>query len=448
MTIRESRLKFPKNVGWMHLSPLLAAALLCIPMYVRADGGTVSTLISAALGHHPSLRVQQSRSSASQAEVEAARWQFWPTPSVAIESATSSASDTSYRGDNLVTNLRLQQPLWTGGRLSGGLARSQARAAMAEADLREVRQQLALRVVQAWSEALVAGLKYKAYVTSRGRHERLLRLVESRRSEGISAQADVALARSRLDTLNAELDATIAQFDTALERLHLLSGQRVGAELVDAFPAQLLPARAPGLAELLIAASEQSPALAKAQSQIKVAETDIQLARAALSPEVYLRLERQYGNHSQGGTAPSNRIFFGVSTALGGGLSSLSGIDAAVAQHQAAQEDLQTQQLALNEQVQADYKLALAAQSRRVGLESARQAAEDVLASYERQFLAGRKQWIDLMNAAREQAQSDIQLADALGAEQLANWRLALLSCGVDAVLEDSLRIDNPRKNQ
>ncbi len=404
------------------------------------------SLIRAAFGHHPSLRVQQGRANASQAEVEAARWQFWPTPSVAIENATSSANDISYRGDNLVTNLRLQQPLWTGGRLSGNLARSQARAAMAEADLREVRQQLALRVVQAWSEALVAGLKRKAFEANRTMHERLLRLVESRRSEGISAQADVALARSRLDTLNAELDATTAQFDTALERLRLLSGQRVGAELVDAFPGQPLPVREAGLAELLAAASGQSPALVKAQAQIKVAESDIQLARAALSPEVYLRLERQYGSHSQGGGAPTNRVFIGVSTALGGGLSSLSGVAAAVAQHQAAQDDLQSQQLALNEQVQADHKLALAAQSRRAGLESARQAAEDVLASYERQFLAGRKQWIDLMNAAREQAQSDAQLADAMGAGQLANWRLALLSRGVEAGLEESSQVETQRK--
>ena len=327
----------------------------------------------------------------------------------------------------------------------GNLARSEARAAIAEADLREVRQQLALRVVQAWSEALVASLKRKAYRSSRNMHERLLRLVESRSSEGIAAQADVALARSRLDTLNAEFDATTAQLETALERLRLLSGRSLRSDMVESAVDQPLPKREPGLPALLVAARDQSSGLAKAQAQIKVAQADIQVARAALSPEVYLRLERQYGNHSQASSTAVNRVFIGLSTALGGGLSSLSGVDAATAQHEAAQADLQSQQLAVDEQVQADHKLAQAANRRRIGLESARLAAEDVLASYERQFLAGRKQWIDLMNAAREQAQSDAQLADALGADQLANWRLALLSRGVDAVLDESSHQSNSR---
>jgi adhesin transport system outer membrane protein len=39
------------------------------------------------------------------------------------------------------------------------------------------------------------------------------------------------------------------------------------------------------------------------------------------------------------------------------------------------------------------------------------------------------------MNAARELAQTDVQLSDAIGAEQLTGWRLVLLSLGVDGVL-------------
>ena len=66
---------------------------------------------------------------------------------------------------------------------------------------------------------------------------------------------------------------------------------------------------------------------------------------------------------------------------------------------------------------------------------SANRASVEVLDSYERQFLAGRKQWLDLMNAAREQAQSESQLADALGALQLSGWRLALWMAGVDRLL-------------
>lgn len=411
----------------------LLAACLCAPPAARAAESAVVELIREALNYHPMLRGQQGRRDASQAGVEASRWQFWPTPSVSVEHAATASNNP---GDGTVAYLRLQQPLWTGGRLTGNLAKAEAGAAGAEASLAEARQQLALQVVQAWSESVVAERKLQAYESSRDLHKRLLALVERRFSEGASAQADVALAKGRLNTLQAELAAVAAQRNTAMDRLRLLTGRSAGTLPAENPDGALLPARESGLHALLAAARERSPSLARTRAQAEAAKADIQIARASLSPEVFLRLERQHGNFSAPGQPPVNRVFVGLSTALGGGLSALSGIDAATAQHRALLEDLQAQQLSLDDQVQADYTLALAAQARLADLESARQSAADVLDSYERQFLAGRKQWLDLMNTAREQAQSDAQLADATGAHQLANWRLALLSRGVDALID------------
>jgi adhesin transport system outer membrane protein len=325
--------------------------------------------------------------------------------------------------------------------LTGNLSRAEARALSAYAELQDAKQQLALRVSQAWSELLVAEFKLQAYESGRAMHQRLLALVQRRQIEGASAQADVALASSRLSTLQAEFDAVIAQRDTALERLRSLTGRPLRAQAI--VPAQIsalpmLPLHDPSLANLLEASRRLSPLLAKARSQTQVAQAEVEIARATLSPEVYLRLERQYGSASLGQPSSQSRIFVGLNSSFGGGLSSLSGVDSALAQLRAAQEDEQVQQLTLQEQVQADYTLAQAAQSRRAGLEDARQATADVSASYERQFLEGRKQWQDLLNAAREQTQSEVQLADAVGAQQLSNWRLAVYSRGVDAVINST----------
>ena len=57
--------------------------------------------------------------------------------------------------------------------------------------------------------------------------------------------------------------------------------------------------------------------------------------------------------------------------------------------------------------------------------------------SWERQFLADRKQWQDLMNSARDQAMTDTQLADAIGSQQLSAWRLAILTRGLPTVATD-----------
>ena len=43
----------------------------------------------------------------------------------------------------------------------------------------------------------------------------------------------------------------------------------------------------------------------------------------------------------------------------------------------------------------------------------ASEGSEKVLESYQRQFQAGRKSWLDLLNAVRELAQNEYALADA-----------------------------------
>jgi adhesin transport system outer membrane protein len=61
-----------------------------------------------------------------------------------------------------------------------------------------------------------------------------------------------------------------------------------------------------------------------------------------------------------------------------------------------------------------------------------------VSGSYERQFLAGRKSWLDVMNAARELAQTETQLADLVSTQVLVTWRLVLNTGGVDAIAKAS----------
>ena len=62
--------------------------------------------------------------------------------------------------------------------------------------------------------------------------------------------------------------------------------------------------------------------------------------------------------------------------------------------------------------------------------------ASDVLVTWRRQFLAGRKTWQDLMNAAREKAQADVQLAETRSARWTAVQRLRLASEGLLAYLD------------
>ena len=70
------------------------------------------------------------------------------------------------------------------------------------------------------------------------------------------------------------------------------------------------------------------------------------------------------------------------------------------------------------------------------------QGAQRVFESYERQFTAGRKTWLDLMNAVRELAQNAYSLVDVTAAQAAALYRLQLrvdpASTGTQADPEDA----------
>jgi adhesin transport system outer membrane protein len=434
-----------KRLGFRGLMTHFAASLiLCTAVHAQEQIG-LGALISETFATHPALRGQQGMQEAAKEGVAGARWQFYPTPSVSLEQASTASSDPSYRGDKRVTTAGIRQPLWTGGRLTGNLAKAEAQQLAARAELEATRQQLALRVIQAYAEAFATQKKQKAWEESRATHQRLLDMVISRVKDGASADADVLLARSRLLGVDADRMLAQAQFEVSLERLRLLIGGRPIA--VNALRVELPPMDNVADARTWLEnARITSPQIIKAQAQTQVAEAEIEVARSTLSPEVSLRAERQSGNFSTPGTDPQSRIFLSISTAFGGGLSSLSGIDAARARSRAAVEDVQTQQLVIDDQVQSDLKLWRISRERRQSLQEALSASTAITASWERQFLAGRKNWQDLINAAREQAQLEAQIGEVLNTELLTGWRLFTLANGVDALLATSRSLATPQK--
>jgi adhesin transport system outer membrane protein len=412
-----------RGVAWLAGSAALALPVLAQAAQVQS----LETLIASAVQTHPAVQAQRAQQGAAEAEVEAARWQFFPTPSVSVEKANAARRDINYAGDSTVSTVRLQQPLWTGGRLTAGKERAEAGVAVSRGALDETRQQLALRVVQVYSEWLAAHLKRQALDTSLATHTRLRDQVTRRIGQGVSSDSDLVLAVSRRQAVLAEIALARAQQDTALARLGQLTGEPVGdAGLADAV-AVPRPIRGT-LADLLARAQAQDPTTHRLQAQARRQETMIAEARAALSPEVVVRAERQFGNYSFRNARPENRVFIGVSSQFGAGLSTFSNIRGARAQYDAALLEVDAQHRNITEQVMADYALATESKARLEALQASLDAAGDVAKSYDRQFLAGRKSWLDVMNAARELAQLETQIADIRSAQVVATWRLALLT--------------------
>lgn len=412
------------------------------PVPLPTPGIRVRNWLREAVDSHPTILSAQQRLGAAISEVEFARWQFFPTPSVGFEAAARDVSGASNQQTGFV---RLQQPLYTGGRLTQQLSRATAGSRASAFAVDEERRTIALRMVQALGDARAAAIKRQAYRESAASHVDFLGLVQRRVSEGLSPRGDVVLARSRLSSVRADLEAAEVQMDQALSRLEQLLGRSLDAVEYAALRADDVDDATadwpvPTVDRLLPLALQASPAVSRGLAELEARRADIGMARASLGPQVYLRAE-----HSRGSTgAGQSQLYLGVGSNFGAGLSDRSTISAAERRLQSQQAEVDALRRDLVEQVRSEHTLAVSGE-RRVGVlsDSANYAAT-VVEAWQRQFLAGRKSWQELMNAAREKAQADALLGEAKAARWVSMHRLRLLAEGVDDFL--GLTIKAPEK--
>ena len=182
-----------------------------------------------------------------------------------------------------------------------------------------------------------------------------------------------------------------------------------------------------------------NPSVQKSRAQAQEQETVIGERRADYSPELYVRFEEQFGNHNFPDAGAQGRVFVGLSTRFGAGLSALSNVEEAQANYQSALAEIEVQTRAVSDQVLSDQALVVSSAIRYTALKTSLQAAGEVSTSYDRQFLAGRKSWLDVMNAARELAQTATQLAEVQATQVVATWRLVIYTSGVGAVTGKTL---------
>lgn len=423
---------------------ILFSAILIL--YVGSAAAlTVEDVVKAAVSAHPSIRSQLAQVDAAVADIQTAKQQFYPTPSISVERINGSPADVSYGNQSTVQLYRLQQPLWTGGRLTAGLSKAQSNARMAAEGLADVRQQMALRATQAWSEWYLATMRIKAQEQSVEAHRRLMSVVQRRVAEGAMAPSELNLTQSRLDQAEAQLQNFQAQQKVARLKISQLIGRQLESsespEISD--EPETCPAN-----ELQSSAIEASAALKKIKAQKEAAGYELQERQAELTPELYVRLERQKSPTAYGANDVTNdRVYVGFSSRFGPGLSNMTVLQSLEKRRDAIQAEYEALERNLLETVQSDYEQLLSVSARLPLLKNALQGSTETAQAWDRQFLAGRRAWVEVMNAAREMAQAEIDLGDANASQLSSQWRLSIY-CGAQKELLMHTDSTNAREAQ
>lgn len=372
--------------------------------------------MAVAILAHPGVAARRAELGAAQAEVEAARWQYYPTPSVQLREQDKGGT---------ATVVAVQQPLWAAGRLDAGLDAANSRARSASVSITEAQYTLALRVTAAW----------QAWLQAHGRGEALAKSValltgyaDSMRRRilgGVSAEVDQELVVSRLAQAQGDLAAARAAERSALAQLSQMVGPPLRA--ANLAVAHDTGDKLPALETIVEQAAFRYPALRRLEADIETARHEATQKQAALWPTLNLRAEHQRANPTTTGVNGSdNRIMLVLDYTPGAGLSAGANIEAAEARIGGLREGREAARRDLIEKISADYEEHLASRDRRLDLRRTLKSSTEILASYDRLFIAGKRSWLDVMNAARELTQVEMALADVEAQFVTSRYRLRL----------------------
>lgn len=241
---------------------------------------------------------------------------------------------------------------------------------------------------------------------------------------GVSSQADRELILSRISTITADLDAATMRRDMALQQIELISGVRLDAP--PAFDPLLVSSQRVLFSSLADEIRTTHPSLKKLAVRIKLAQAERDKAKAVLWPNISLRAEHLYGSVYSDTKSSDSLVYLAVQMSPGAGLSALSAVQSAEAKILQSQFEYQSKERELIDAAIRDFSTYQSAQEQIAGMKQTIQAAQNVFDSYTRLFVAGKRQWLDLVNASRELTQYKTSLAQLEGLAIALAYQLAL----------------------
>ena len=373
---------------------------------------TLEKVLRIAAETHPSIAQRLSEQGASDYSVAGARWQRWP--------GVSMSSSRGPLGSTL-TELQLEQPLWTGGRITANINAAEARADAARQSVLEARKIIIERAINAYAEAMRLQSRIAIADAAIEDFEALTGMIDRRVENGISPKADAVNVRARLQQANSErLQLQLQRRNTRTE-LELLIGQRFS----DLAVPQALLAAAISLEDAVHIALENAPELARLNAEERVAEETIAATRSSLSPSLSLRYQRIFG----GGTLyATDQLFLGVTYQPGSGLSSLSAISEAEARRTGTAYTREAVRLELMNRVRNLWQQAESSRRELKVLGDLVASTPEVYASCLRQFPVGRRTWLELLLARRDATQAQYALSDTQWTGFAAELKLQLVT--------------------
>lgn len=370
--------------------------------------------------NYPSVRGARSGIKAAQSDIRGAKWQRFP--SLSLE---TSVVDT---GNTVAPSVTVSAPIWSAGRISSSIKRANAALDAAEARYRETILGLAVDATQIYFDIARLARREALIKDSLEEHRALVGSMERRVAQEVSPLADLELARSRLAQIEQELTVARAQRQASLFGF---------AELVadPSYDIGTVPDYVEGLElqkpdMVLEEALSYDPSLQRLSAEIEAGKAEAAATKSSLLPQIN-------GQYSYSDVVGS-RVGVVARLETSGGLSRFSAVTSARARVDALIAQLSTAQRQIRQRINNDMTEFDAARARAAVSRNASFTANNVSQSYMRQFIAGRRSWLDVMNSLRETLSARLGQADAEISAMSSYVRISLRTGRWSPFVDDS----------
>ena len=408
----------------LYILSALAAALILPPTSFAAGVKVLGLeeVLSAVIKHHPAVSGKKAEVFAKEFASESARAGRYPTIS----------GQAGYQEENETSLLlRARQPLWAFGRISSNIEFADADVLADRAEFLKVQRALLNRASTVYARVLAGYKRRDVLEDNIKRHEEFYEKIKRREVGQLASQADTKLASVRLIQARAKLQRSEGELQIALNDLHSLTQITVEGVKPVGDSVVALPVDGGDIERLAL---KNSAEIKFKKRLVEVAKAETRQVKSSGMPTVFLQVDK---NFNQAGIDNDTRYSVIVSGDLEGmGFSTLGRTKAALAGEVAATESLNLARTELtrdvrslieNRQVQFD----LAGVQR----ESAKES-DTILKSYMRQYEAGRKAWLDVLNFQREYTEQRLQQAEAESEWLAYSLRLKTLIGSFDRFIE------------
>lgn len=415
-----------------------------------SDTVTAAGAVRRALRENPTVLASRQQASAAAASVRTARSGWFPT--IRGEASFRRLSDNiDYTVDipsipgsggqqvtfapairnRYSTQATVEQPVFTGFRVSNQLEAAKAQTQSAHARVRATRQEIAFQTRATYWRLYRARAHRRATDQSLQLLERQLTDVRNQRDAGRATDADVLRVKARRDQIRADRIAAQNEAHTLRRSLNDLMGRPLNASVLLADTVRA-SGRLPSEVSTLVArAREQRPDLEALRESVEARAAELDVAQSDWYPQIWLTGHYLYARPNERLFPPEDQfqgtweagVQLSWSLSTGGRTDAVT--DRARAQWRKARYELQDRREAVAAEVTNQVEAVRQARESISAARTSLRSAEEAYRSVQSRFDAGMAVVSDLLDAERTLRNARAQMAAAQAGYALARAGLA-----------------------